>query len=361
MLNQNVLKTGLQNNRNRSPCPSALTSKKDETTTGDRSALVLMKTDNLKDIIDYGDHEAIKHWLKISGLKPYSASTKQDFYKLLERHLGEGKIRLDQLRRLTLELKEYGGKRVYVGNLSNFKTIKLRERFEQHLKQLGHRTDAEPKRVTLLPSKPHLDYIWWSPKEVRIGYCETHESTKPDRSTMTLVPVYKTNYITISVDPGSGAVKIMMDAPGEKHPHQGTFPGEVVRGYVAFYRDAAVQLLGADDFRGLDLLKIAKWIASQTTLFERKRAIDLTAQHSRVITISRSEVTDDPAYTAGAKVDGKDRVYAGLAGYWLPEGSEKQLHREIFMHLSQPEDMLQFPGINLASEVEYALSRIRSV
>jgi len=320
-----------------------------------------MKSNHLKDIVDYGHHEAIKHWLKISGFKPHSASTKADFYKLLERHIGEGKIQYGQLRRLTLELNEYGQKRLYPGKLINFKTIGLRQRFENHLKTFGLRISEIPERKTELPSKPHLDYIWWSPHEVRIGYCETHESMKPDRATLSWKAVTQTNYITISAHCGTGDIRIMMDAPGEKHPHQGTFRGEDVLGYVPYYRAKAIELLGVDDIKEPDFLKISRGIASQTAWFERKRSVDKTAHNSRVVTVSSSDVSDDPAYAASVKVDGKDRAYLGLAGFWLPGGSDKKLYRLIFMSLNYEERMLQFPGFNLADEVEYVLSRIRSI
>jgi hypothetical protein len=320
-----------------------------------------MKHDYLKQIINYGHHEAIKHWLKISGLKPHTASIDADFYKLLDRHIGDGNIQIDQLRRLTLELSEYGQKRIYLGKLINFKTIKLKERFETHLKTLRLKIDAVPKRGTELPTKPHLDYIFWSQEEVRIGYSETHTAEKADRSTRTWKTIKQTNYITISANPGTGTISLIMDAPLETHPHQATFRGEEPLGYIPFYRAKAIELLGVDEFKSLDFVKIARGLASDKTVFERVRSTDLTKHNSRVTTTSRSEVSDDPAYTAGARVDGEDRVYEGLGGFWLAEGSEKQLQRKVFMNLNQHEQMVQFPGINLAREIEYALSRIRSI
>src|SRR5438132_14172939 len=98
-----------------------------------------MKPNHLKDIVNYGHHEAIKDWLKISGIKPHSATTQVDFYKLLERHIGGGKIQYSQLRRLTLELNEYGQKRLYPGKLKNFKAIRLMQRFENHFKNFRAR------------------------------------------------------------------------------------------------------------------------------------------------------------------------------------------------------------------------------
>src|SRR2546423_11065423 len=115
-----------------------------------------MSTKYLRDIINYGSHEAIKHWLKISGLRPHTASNEADFYGLLDRHVVSGDLRLNQLRSVALEIEEYGGKRVYLGKLSDYKTIGLKQRFENHLKPFGFLLDALPVTARRLPSKPHL-------------------------------------------------------------------------------------------------------------------------------------------------------------------------------------------------------------
>lgn len=321
-----------------------------------------MSVEILREIVSYGSHEAIKHWLKISRLKPHTAGNETDFYKLLSKHVSDGNLRIDQLRRLALEIEEYGGKRVYLGKLSAYQTIGLRERFENHIKLLGYRLSPEPIKARQLPAKPHLNYIYWSPQEVRIGFSETHENLKTSRASMTMEWVPRTNLITVSADPRNGSIKIMMDAPGEKHPHQVILKGQEIDDYEAYYKKKALQLLGASEFRPLDLLKIAEGIVKAgTKIFEETDAYERTARNSRQRTWSRSDVRDDPAYAAGAKVDGDKRVIESLSGWWLPDGSEGKLQRKMWMHLSRKEDMVQFPANNLASEVEYVISRIREV
>lgn len=321
-----------------------------------------MSIQHLKEIVTYGSHEAIKHWLKISGIHPHTANNEADFYKLLDKHVASGKLTSDQLRRVALEIEEYSGKRVYLGKLSNYKTFGLRQMFENHLKLLGYGIDFEPVKARQLPSKPHLNYICWSTKEVRIGFSETHELLKPDRASMTLKYVPRTNLIIISAEPLTGLIKIMMDAQGDKHPHLATYRGQEIDGYVDFYKRKGLQLLGASEFRSVDLLKIATGIVRLgPTVFEETDALERTGHNSKQRTWSRSDVRDDPAYTAGTKVDGDKRVVEGLSGTWLPEGSDGRLHRKMWMHLSRREDMVQFPAHRLASEVEYAISRIREV
>lgn len=322
-----------------------------------------MSTQHLRTFINYGSHEAIKHWLKISGISPHTAGNEADFYKLLEKHVASGTVRVDQLRRVALEIEEYGGKRVYVGKLSSYRmTIGLRQAFENHLKVQGYGLSPEPVSARRLPSKPHLNYICWTQQEVRIGYSETHETLKQSRATMTLEYVPRTNMVVISAEPSTGFIKILMDAPGDRHPHQVTYSGREIDGYVAFYKDRALKLLGASEFRPLDLLKVADGIVKAgPTIFDEREAYERTARGTKQKTWSRSDFRYDPAYAAGAKVDGDKRVIDGFGGWWLPEGSEGKLHRKMWMRLSRMEDMVQFPGNNLASEVEYAISRIREV
>jgi hypothetical protein len=320
-----------------------------------------MKENIVKGIVKFGHHEAIKHWLRISDFKPYTASTEEDYNKLLEHHIAEGNLRIDQLRRLTLEISEYGGKRIYLGKLINYKTIELRQRFENHLRRMQLKIDDVPERKTELPSKPHLDYITWSPQEVRIGFSETHEMEVADKETHTWKTNKQTNYITISADPRTGTVNLIMDAPLETHQHLPGFRRDDSLGYVPYYRAQVVKLLGVDEFKDIDLLKASRGIANSPSLFFRKRTTDRSAQNSRITVSSNSDVSDDPAYTEGVKHDGKNHAWLILAGHWLPEGSNKQLLRRIFMHLNCEEKMIQFPGYNLSSEVEYAISRIRSI
>jgi hypothetical protein len=279
-------------------------------------------TTHLKSLIHDGSHDAIKHWLKISGIHPHTATNVADFYALLQKHIGDGRVRISQLRSVALELEEYGGKRVYLGKLTNYKTIDLRQRFENHLKGLGLRLSPEPVEAKRLPPKPHRNYICWSPKEVRIGYSETHEFMKENRTEMTLEYERITNLVTISVEPATGSIKIMMDAPGDRHPHQRARRDDLTEGYVGFYKREALEILGASEFRPLDLQKAADRIAkSATKIFEETDALERTARNTKQRTWSRSEFRDDPAYAAGAKVDGDKRVVESLSGYWLPGGS----------------------------------------
>lgn len=321
-----------------------------------------MTTPYIREIVSYGSREAVKHWLKIKGFHPHTAVGEANFYKLLDKHIVDGTLRIDELRRVALEIEEYGGKRVYLGKLSNHKTIQLRQSFENHLRDVRLRIDQEPVKAKRLPDKPHLNYICWTQSEVRIGYSETHQLLKQNRETMTLEWVPQTNLIVISAEPASGAIKILMDAPGQKHPHQATYAGQEINGYVAFYKNKASELLGAGEFRPLNLLKVVAGISKlDPTIFEETEALERTAHNRKQRIWGSSDVRDDPSYAAGARVDGDRRVVEGVSGWWLPQGSEKKLDRKVWMHVSTKEDMVHFPAHNLACEVDYAISRIRKI
>lgn len=320
------------------------------------------KTQYLSNIISYGSHQAIKHWLRISGIHPHTANNEANFYALLYKLVGEDKLRINQLRAVALELEEYGGKRIYLGKLSDYKTIGLRQRFVNHLQELGLELDDERKEPRRLTARPHLNYICWSPQEVRIGYSEKHEFIKPNRVTRSWDTVSRTNVIVISAQPSNGAVKIMMDTPGQTHPHQPASPRDDTEGYEEYYGHRALELLGAAEFRPINLVKVADGIKKAgTDVFEETDASERTSHNSRQRTWSRSDVRDDPAYNAAARVDGDRRVVESLSGYWLPAGSAGKLQRKVWMHLSMREQMVQFAANLLEREVEYAISRIRAI
>lgn len=317
-----------------------------------------MSTQYLREIVGDVSHVAIRHWLKISSLR-YTG----DFFKLLNELIVKGDLRIEQLRRIVLEIEEYGAKRIYIGKLSNYrKNIGLKQAFENHLSSIGLRLSPEPVSAKKLPSRPTLNYIVWSPQEVRIGYSETHQFIRVSKASISIDTVPQTNLITISAEPSTGFMKIMMDAPGDKNPHQVPLDGRKIESYETFYQNKALQILGADQFRPLDLLRVAEGIVKPSPMiFDLTESDVRTSHNSRQRTWNRSDVRDDPVYTAGEKVDGEDRVHESLSGYWLPETSGGQLHRKLFMHLSRREGMVRFSADCLASEVEYAISRIREV
>jgi len=319
-----------------------------------------MNIETLKEIIGNVSHEAIKLWLKSWSLR-HSVSNEAEFYQLLIDLIADGKLRIGDLRTAVLQIEEYGGKRIYVGKLSNSKTIGLRERFLAHIKNKDLLLDQEPVRTRRSTSRPRLDYIYWSQQEVRIGYSETHKFDKLNKATRMLESEPHLNLITISAQPGTGFVKIMMDPQGHEHPHQATFRGDKPEGYIAFYRRMTSELLNAE-IRLIDLVKVADaLVETKPPIFEPTDSSVLTSHNARHRISSRSDLRDEPVYTAGEKVDGDKWVREVLSGYWLAEPSEKQLHRKLFMQLSRKEEMIWFPADRLAGEVEYALSQIRQI
>jgi hypothetical protein len=92
---------------------------------------------------------------------------------------------------------------------------------------------AEKKRLRITRTL-HLNYICWSTKEVRIGYSEAHEFRKVSYATDTIRWETETNLITISAEPSTGFVKIMMDAPGERHIHAVSYGSKNIDSYVNF-------------------------------------------------------------------------------------------------------------------------------
>lgn len=320
-----------------------------------------MSAQHLREIIGDVSQEAVKQWLKISGLR-HGAGNEAEFYKLLTDLIGKGDLRIDQLRKLVIEIEEYRAKRIYLGKLSSYRTIWLQQSFENHLKTLGLRLSPEPVKAKKLPSKPHLNYIYWSVKEVRIGYSETHEFRKVSYATDTIRWETETNLITISAEPSTGFVKIMMDAPGERHIHAVSYGAKNIDSYVNFYKKKAVELLGATEFRPIDLIKVTNGIVkARPQIFEPTDFQKLTSSNSSYRIKNRSDVTADPVFDASEKAGGKEQVNEGVSGYWIPEPSEKQLQRKLFMQVSRKEDMIRFDAECLASEVEYAISRIRAV
>lgn len=320
-----------------------------------------MNISEIKEIVGNVSHESIKHWLKISSLR-HSAGNTTEFFNLLKKLITEEDITVEQLERVAREIDEYGSKRVYMGTLNNNGTIKTKAAFEKHLKSLGLNLNDSPTRAKKKPAKPTLNYICWSPDEVRINYSETHIVRRVLLAQEKIEREEVTNLITICVEPNTGFVKIFMDTPGDVHPHQGAVSGIKVTGYEMFYKKQTQELCNATELKSLDLLRVAEGILDATpSIFESRNIQLLTSYNSRTRISSRSDLTHDPVYKAGEKADGDNWVQEGLSGFWLPDASEGELHRRLFMQLSRREDMIRFDADCLASEVDYVIFRIREL
>ncbi|MEJ7615821.1 MAG: hypothetical protein WKF30_02345 [Pyrinomonadaceae bacterium] len=118
---------------------------------------------NYADVLGDLTQTIIRHWLKVNGLQ-HSGSGAGDLYKLLDKHVEAGKISVNQLRQLVIEVEEHRNKRVYLGFLEGYKGLDSQKAFEKHIGSLNIRLSDEPKRGIIQPSKPTLNYVCWSPR-----------------------------------------------------------------------------------------------------------------------------------------------------------------------------------------------------
>jgi hypothetical protein len=245
--------------------------------------------------------------------------------------------------------------------LTDAKTFTSKKQFERHLSSLGLSLLAE--RTTIrLPAKPTLNYITWSDTEIRIKFSETHEHVKFDPETLTHNVTKRTKVILITFETESLFTKLCLDPPEIRNPHRMAASSGKVDPYENFYFAKTLEMLGGGALIPIDFPKIIEALVStRPRLFRLPYDKLISADGLIQRNASQVDVRDHKIYELGVKEDGRDRVYEDLQGYWLPDQSEKQLRRELFMQLKRKEAMLRFLADCLPSEVNYAISRIRQL
>jgi hypothetical protein len=315
----------------------------------------------LESMVGHVSQTAVKHWLKVSGLE-HTAQNTDEFYQLLSKLLDDKKITIEQLQDAALEIEENGNKRVYLGKLKGVEVIKDKANFERHIRTQGFSLAEKPDKSIKIPPEPTLNYVFWSKREVRVKFSETHSEFVVDYENQRLDEKRETKFALALVNPDSGFTQIRLDPPGQVHPHKDPITHESnPTMYEEFYRTKFLNILGGQELELCDLKKAAKWlVTSKQRVFRLPHELVRTGANSRQRYSSRLDVRDDPARQGAASADLKNWIFEGLDGYWIPERSRGRLQRELFMSLKRRQAMVRFLADCLAPEVNYALSRIKA-
>lgn len=315
----------------------------------------------LESVVGHVSQIAVKHWLKVRQLE-HTAHNTDEFYQLLSKLIEAKKLTIEKLQGAALQIEENGGKRVYLCKLEGFEFLRDRDEFERHLRAQGLSLSDKPNKSVKTPPEPTLNYVFWSKREVRVKFSETHSEFIVDYENRRFIERKDTKFALALVNPNSGFTQIRLDPPGKVHPHKDLKTGESnPRLYEDFYRSQFLNILGGRELELCDLQKAAEWlVTSKTRAFRLPHELVRTGANSRQRYSSRRDVRDDPARQAAASADLKNWVFENLDGYWLPDRSSRRLQRELFMALNRRQAMVRFLADCLATEVNYALSRIKA-
>jgi hypothetical protein len=343
-------------------------------------------TDNLNNLLGHvSDREisdrALKHWLKVNGYF-HSADTNDDLLKLLTKLVNGNVLTRARLAEAIREIEENGAKRIFLRTLTNTSSVRSQKIFENHLKSIGLRLDEAPTITKYEPAKPAVNYICWEKKKekvqdwekdggqgeekvterIRVKFSETHLKREVDFEGGTMTTEKITKFVVASVEPANGFVSIYFDYPEEVHPHKNQ-AGQSRRDlYEQYYFERAIQIFNSDGLEKFDLTVASEQLVEALPrIFRIPHETVRTGGNSRQRYTSVHDVRDDPARQGAANADGDNWVYEDLSGYWLPKVSRGELQRELFMQLIRSQCMIRFLADCLASEVAYAISRLRAL
>lgn len=314
----------------------------------------------LESIIGHVSQRAAKHWLKVSGLE-YTATNTDEFYARLLNLIKQNKLNLEQLKQAALEIEESGGKRIYLRKITILNRLKSRAAFSKYIKRLGIALATKPDVSIKTPKSPILNYVYWSENEIRVKFSETHKNFVINYTAPRLSEELSTKFAIAIVDLATGFTQIRLDAPGERHPHVDKDTLEPSnRLYEEYYFAEFRKILGDQHLELYDLDEAAQWLLETVPrVYRLNRADDRTGANSRNTFRNPRDVRDDLVYQAASTADPSSRVIEDLHGYWIPEQSNGELQRELFMELKLRTRKMRFFADCLRSEVDYAIRRIR--
>jgi hypothetical protein len=318
--------------------------------------------DALENIVGHISQIAVKHYLKVNN-HPHTAGNTDDFYELLARLIDRGNLSMDKLRAASVDIEENGGKRIYLKKLEATNQLRNKSAFANHLRNKGLNLDDSQTASIKTPPEPTINYIFWSDHGIRIKATETHSKINFNTEKRTFIEEKVTNFALAILDFKSGFMQIRLDAPGEVHPHKSSYTGESdPQTYEDFYFDWFKELLDVKELPNYDISGVAECIVNTNPrIFRLPAELVRTGANSRQRYSCRGDVRDDPARQAAAAADSANWVYEDLRGYWIADESNGSLQRDVFMHLRRKPSMVRFLADCLAVEVDYALSRIRSL
>jgi len=323
--------------------------------------MVTVSRDMLVDIVGQVSQPALKQWLKISEL-PRTATNTDEFYELLKRNIERGILSLEALREAVLEIEENGGKRIYLRKIEVPARLKNRADFVSHLHDLHLSLSENITASIQMPPNPIINYIVWTPQGLRIKATETNIDLELDYESRSFIEKKVTKYLIALVDFNSGFVQIRLDPPGMLHSHKNSDDKSDPRVYENFYFEWFKNIIGVDELNRYDINGVAeKIVNTQPRIFRLPTELVRTGANSKQRYSCRLDVRDDPARQAAAQADSQNWVYEYLRGYWIPEQSNGLLQRELYMELRRDISMVHFLADCLSDEVDYALSRIRTL
>lgn len=207
----------------------------------------------------------------------------------------------------------------------------------------------------LEPSSPKLNYIYWSPREVRIKYSETH--TRLTRDGRNFREKKHTRFIVISADIESGFVRIMLDPAGDEHNHFNDLNKNTEKAYEQHYFDKAQNLIG--EMENYDISIISNRLLNQKPkLFN---SYTLTGRNNKGAEITIKDHRDVEKTARSTYHDIEESVKKYIDAGWLPRRSRGNLHRELRMRIYPGESKLAFRLDCLRSEIDYVISRIQEI
>jgi hypothetical protein len=303
----------------------------------------------------------ISRWLESKNL-PHSPKSLKELALTICKLIVEEKIELEDFQDTFLKVEECSGKVIYLKKVPDLKLLQDDTEILRHVKSRLPAARSKKFETVRTPDEPTLNYLYIDNDEIRIKFSETHFKFSPDFENEVLVRKPFTVIIVFSINRKTGFTLIYMDSPGQKHPYptdNGKFPEKMYFDhYLEKIRIIFPKIQVADFGQSYhDLLRITK---AESRVLKATTNSDLTNDNVKRV-LHGTDLMTAPTFSNLILNDKNAIIHDYATVNFLRSASEKKLLEDVFVRIYPGEGKISIPSVRLPFEVDYVISRIKSV
>jgi hypothetical protein len=304
-------------------------------------------------------NSVIFRWLESKSL-PHSPKTSTELVLTVCKLIEEKRVDFDEFKSTIREVEECSGKVIYLRKIPDLKLLKNDDEISRHLKSRLSTPRSKEFETIKEPDTPTLNYLKITDDEIRLKFSESHFKLTLDVETESVEKKTFTVTIVISINRKTGFTLIYFDSPGQKHPYPTDNGKYNEKAYFNHYLDQLriiFPTIQVADFgqEYNDLLKLR-----ESRVLKATTNSDLTTDNVKRV-LHGTDLMTAPTF-ANLILDNKSVIIHDYATVnFLKSAADGKLLEDVFVRVYPGEGKISIPAVRLPFEVDYVISRIKSV
>jgi len=197
---------------------------------------------------------------------------------------------------------------------------------------------------------------------LRVKWSEVQTEAKLDPKTDERVTKPVEKQVILIVDFDNKIAELRLDPPENRHSYEDVEGRSTADAYYSAYKQRAAEIVGGA-LEKLELAGVIKALVAENDPRVVRIHLDNHTNQGNFkwnVKASKLDMRDDPEWRSQYEKYGHTWAWDSQSFRWLPEPSEKRLHRELFSHIDAREGFIKVNMNCSDDEVEYAVSQIRA-